>query len=231
MTQKPINDEFRVDHRGLIEPAFQESMPSIIANRVRDAIVYGHIAAGARLGEADLARDLGVSRGALREALQHLIAEGLLVSIHKRGLFVIEMTPEWVKDMCLARQAVERLAAEQIHQRDPVAGGTELMGIIETMAAAPATRAVGDADIAFHDRLVFLARSPRLTRMHKTLLTETRMHIHARGGSYAGDDGWVTEHHRIAQSFIDRNSRLTDRLLVAHLMDAVHRPTSGMCSA
>ena len=48
---------------------------------------------GAQLGEADLARELGVSRGPLREGIQRLTQEGLLVSIRNRGVFVIEMTP------------------------------------------------------------------------------------------------------------------------------------------
>ena len=228
MSQKPTND-LPAAPRRLIEPVVVESTPSMIASRVRDAIAYGHIAPGAQLGEADLARELGVSRGPLREGLQRLTAEGLLISIRNRGLFVIEMTPERVKDMYVARQAVERAAAEQIHQHDPVAGGTALMKVIETMANAPDSHAVGDADIAFHELLVSLADSPRLARMHRILLTETRMCIHALEDSYAGEDVRVAEHRAIAQSFIDRKPRLTDKLLVAHMKDAVQRlaPTSA----
>jgi DNA-binding GntR family transcriptional regulator len=225
MAQKPTNQPPTVATRR-IEPVVQESTPSMIAKRVREAIAYGHIAPGAQLGEAELARELGVSRGPLREGLQRLTAEGLLISIRNRGLFVIEMTPERVRDMYVARQAVERAAAEQIHLDDPVAGGTALMGVIELMAAAPDSHAVGDADIAFHELLVALAKSPRLSRMHQTLLTETRMCIHALEDSYAGgEDVRVGEHRAIAQSFLDRKSRLTDRLLVAHMKDAVHRLT------
>lgn len=208
-----------------IEPVVQESTPSMIANRVREAIAYGHIAPGAQLGEAELARELGVSRGPLREGLQRLTAEGLLISIRNRGLFVTEMTPERVRDMYVARQAVERAAAEQIHLSAPLTGGTALMGIIETMAGASDSHAVGDADIAFHELLVSLAKSPRLTRMHQTLLTETRMCIHALEDTYADGDTRVEEHRAIAQSFLDRKPKLTDRLLVAHMKDAVRRLT------
>jgi DNA-binding GntR family transcriptional regulator len=223
MPEKPTNQAPPVRPRRIIEPVVQESTPSMIANRVREAIAYGHLAPGTQLGEAELARELGVSRGPLREGLQRLTAEGLLVSIRNRGLFVIEMTPERVKDMYVARQAVERAAAEQVHLRDPVGGGTVLMKIIEAMAAAPDSHAVGDADIAFHELLVALADSPRLTRMHLTLLTETRMCIHALEDSYAGGDVRVAEHRAIAQSFLDRKPRLTDKLIVAHMKDAVQR--------
>src|SRR3954447_23347519 len=117
-----------------IAPVVQESTASLIANRVREAIAEGHIAPGAQLGEAELARELGVSRGPLREGLPRLPAGGLLVSIRTRGLFVIDITPERVADVYVARQAVERAAAEQVHLRDPRAAGEALMTIIDTMA-------------------------------------------------------------------------------------------------
>lgn len=219
--------EGATSERRRLQPLVQESTPSIIAKRVRDAIANGDLAPGSQLGEADLARELGVSRGPLREGLQRLTAEGLLVAIRNRGLFVIEMTPDGVRDMYVARQAVERAAAEQIHHGDPVATGKALMGVVEEMASAGDSRAVGEADIAFHDRLVSLAGSPRLSRMHLTLLTETQVCIRALEPTYAVEDVRVEEHRSIAQSFIDRKRALTDRLIVAHMKDAVKRLTPG----
>lgn len=209
-----------------MEPLVQESTPSMIASRVREAIASGRIPPGAQLGEANLARELGVSRGPLREGLQRLTAEGLLISIRNRGLFVIEMTPERVQDMYLARQAVERGAAERIHQGDPVAAGTALSGVINEMAAASNQHAESTADVAFHELLVSLAASPRLSRMHQVLITETRMCIHALTDLYhPGDTARIEEHRAIAASFTAGDPDLTDRLLVAHMQDAVERLT------
>jgi DNA-binding GntR family transcriptional regulator len=219
MTEKPFGG------RRPFTPVVQESTASLIANRVRDAIAEGHIAPGAQLGEAELARELGVSRGPLREGLQRLTAEGLVVSIRNRGLFVIDITPERVADVYVARQAVERAAAEQVHLGDPRAAGETLMSIIDTMAVAPDSHAVGDADIVFHERLVALADSPRLSRMHSILLIETRICIRALEVSYGHGDVRFGEHRAIAQSFLDGDARLTDELLVAHMKDAVQRLT------
>lgn len=213
--------------RSSMQPVVQESTPSMIANRVREAIANGTFAPGAQLGEAELSRELGVSRGPLREGLQRLTQEGLLISIRNRGLFVIEMTPDRVRDMYVARQAVERAAADQIHVLDPVAGGQRLMEVISSMAEVPRTdsRSVGELDIAFHELLVQCAQSARLSRMHQTLITETRMCIHALEVTYTDEDVRVGEHRAIAQSFLDRKPRLTDRLLVAHMKDAIQRLT------
>ena len=86
------------------------------------------------------------------------------------------------------------------------------------------SRAVGDAGSGSTRRLVGLAESPRLSRMHRTLLTETRMCLPGagRGPTPAPPDG-VAEHREIAEAFRDGNARLTDRLLVAHMNDAVQR--------
>ncbi|MDF8263725.1 GntR family transcriptional regulator [Luteipulveratus flavus] len=209
-----------------LEPVLRPSTASMVADRVREAIATGDLAPGTQLGEAELARQLGVSRGPLREGLQRLTQEGLLLSIRNRGLFVIEMTPERVRDMYLARQAVERAAAEQVHQRRPVDAGEALLTVIEQMALAGAAddeAGLAASDLQFHELLVEQSESPRLAQMHATLLTETRMCLNALKATYASHDERVDEHRAIARSFIDGEPRLTDSLLVAHMRDALAR--------
>lgn len=216
--------------RRFIEPLVRESTPSIIAEKLRKAIGHGELKAGQQLGEAELARELGVSRGPLREGMQRLTQEGLLVSIRNRGLFVIEMTPENVRDMYVARTAVERAAAAQIFLYDPVDAGDQLLRTSEQMAKAAerqGTAAVSEADIEFHKLLVSLAQSPRLSRIHNTLLTETRMCIHALEETYRFSDERVAEHRGIAEAFKGANLGLADQRLVAHMEDAVVRLSDG----
>ncbi len=217
--------------RRYIEPLVRESTPSIIADKLRQAISHGELRAGMQLGEAELARQLGVSRGPLREGLQRLTQEGLLVSVRNRGVFVIEMTPENVRDMYLARGVVERAAAAKILAgADAVTAGESLHEIIDVMREAAHSgdaSAVSEADIAFHQRLVSLARSPRLTRIHQTLLTETQMCIHALEETYRYLDERVVEHGAIADAFVAEDAALTDRLLLDHMEDAVVRLTKA----
>lgn len=217
-----------VSRTGPIEPLAQESTPSMIAARVRDAIARGDIPPGSQLGEAAYARQLGVSRGPLREGLQRLTQEGLLISIRNRGLFVIEMTPENVTDIYLAREAVERAAATQVHRLDASQAAAEMLRATEQMARAAAsgnTEAFTDADLSFHRILVARSRSPRLERIHDTLLTETRMCIRALADTYTVAETRVGEHAAIARSFTAGDPELTDRLLVAHMQDAIERLT------
>jgi DNA-binding GntR family transcriptional regulator len=206
-----------------IEPLAHQSTPSIIADKLRDAIGHGELKPGDQLSEADLARKFGVSRGPLREGMQRLTQEGLLVSIRHRGLFVIEMTPDDVRDMYLAREAIERAAAHKILEGAYAAAGDALLVIVEQMAAATTPAEVSELDIAFHERLVQLADSPRLTRMHRTFITETRMCIHALDQSYSASEVRGEEHRAVAAAIKSGDSELTDQLLILHMDDAIHR--------
>jgi DNA-binding GntR family transcriptional regulator len=212
-----------------IEPLVQESTPSIIADKLRKAIGHGELKPGMQLGEADLARKLGVSRGPLREGMQRLTQEGLLVAIRNRGLFVVDMTADDVRDMYLAREAIERAAARKILQGDHVTAGQVLLDVVSDMAASVAVgdaTGVGEVDIAFHERLVELAGSPRLSRMHQTFITETRMCIHALKETYSASEVRVEEHHALAEAIKAGGAALVDRLLVAHMDDPIARLSS-----
>jgi DNA-binding GntR family transcriptional regulator len=207
----------------VIEPLLQQSTPSIIADKLRHAIGSGELKPGAQLSEADLARKFGVSRGPLREGMQRLTQEGLLVSIRHRGLFVIDMTPNDVRDMYLAREAIERAAARKILEGDHAAAGDALLEIVEQMTTAPTPAEVSELDIAFHVRLVQLADSPRLNRMHQTFITETRMCIHALEESYSVSEVRGDEHRAVATAIKNGDLKLTDELLIAHMDDAINR--------
>jgi DNA-binding GntR family transcriptional regulator len=209
-----------------LEPVIQDSTPMMIAARIREAIASGRIPPGAQIGEAEFARQLAVSRGPLREGLQRLAQEGLVVAVRNRGHFVIEMTPENVRDMYVARAAVERAAAARAHELNPQ--GTAAL-LTESVAAMKEAADRGDedgvsiADLEFHRVLVHSAESPRLSRMHQTLMAETRMCLHALTPTYAASSGRVAEHRQIARSFTKGDPALTDLLLAHHMDDALVR--------
>lgn len=207
-----------------IGPLVQETTPSIIADKLRAAIGHGELEPGAQLGEAELARQLGVSRGPLREGMQRLTQEGLLVAIRNRGIFVTDMTPEDVRDMYLGRGAIERAAARKIIDDGGYArAGDALLAIVDQMGRAITSAEASELDIAFHERLVELSGSPRLARMHQTFITETRMCIHALAESYAKSDYREEEHRILGTAIRSGDSDRTDELLVAHMDDGLAR--------
>ena len=78
-----------------------------LANRIREMVVDGAIAAGSRINEVHLARDLGVSRTPLREAIARLIREGTLTSVPRIGAFVKPLTVQEFEQVYAIRSLLD----------------------------------------------------------------------------------------------------------------------------
>jgi DNA-binding GntR family transcriptional regulator len=155
------------------------SLADQVCRELREAIVGGQLAPGARLREAALAQTFGTGRGVVREALRQLVQEGLIEHVKDRGAMVRLMSLEDRLDVYAAREALESGAAlKVIEAGQPDCSGLE-QALDRIRLAVPAdgqvTEALIDADLDFHRALVALARSSRLTRAHETLLAETRI--------------------------------------------------------
>jgi DNA-binding GntR family transcriptional regulator len=83
-----------------------------IATNLRELIISGELTPGTRIIEAEVASQLGVSRGPLREALRILETEGLLESIPGRGSFVIQTSKRDIQELYSLRCILEEEAME-----------------------------------------------------------------------------------------------------------------------
>lgn len=212
--------------KGFLEPVVQESTPAILARKLRNAIANGDFAPGVQLAEAEIANKLGVSRGPLREAMQRLTQEGLLISHRNRGLFVVSMEKTDFEDMYLARTAVERAAIGRLAELDATASADALLDVVQQMedcAGDPNGARMVEADMRFHERLVLLSGSPRLRRIHKTLLTETKMCMRAPQGTYGSADQRIVEHRDIAEAIGRADTETADKLMIEHMHDGLAR--------
>lgn len=205
----------------------RESTAGIITRQLREGIMYGHLPAGTQLSEASLAQEFGVSRGPLREAMQRLVQEGLVRSELNRGLFVKELDETEIRDLYLTRTAIETAAARAVaHGESAGEGAARLRARAAAMAAAAASgdlQALADADFAFHEELVSLAGSPRLHRVHETLMVETRMCMTALQGTYFDPEDQVAEHSRIVEAIASGDDAGLVREIEEHMQEALDR--------
>lgn len=208
------------------EPLSRQSTPELIADRLRHAITHGRLTPGQQLGEASLAAQFEVSRGPLREAMQRLVAEGLLHSERHRGIFVVELTDEDVRDVYQARKTIERAALTEVLRGDAGAAAARLSAPVEAMRVAASRgdrTAAADADQEFHEVLVECAGSPRLRRAMRTLLSETRILLGELEEVYSDLREQVTEHVVLRKAIGAGDEVLAVRLIEEHMDDAVRR--------
>jgi GntR family transcriptional regulator of vanillate catabolism len=140
--------------------------------RLRELILSGEFAAGARMSELPLVERLGVSRTPLRLALATLEHEGLLELLPGGGYAVRQFSYADVRDAIELRGVLEgtavRLAAERGVSRREL---TAMRGLIERMDVEVHSTDTQESFMrymklneSFHAQLVQAARSPVLTR-------------------------------------------------------------------
>jgi DNA-binding GntR family transcriptional regulator len=121
-----------------------------------------------RINESDLSKRLGVSRTPLREALNRLVAEGLLTAQEGRGFFCRSLTPEQIVHLYELRLAIESEAVMRAVERATDAELSELKTYLSNIApkyvSTSSARDIVVLDEAFHLRLAALSKNAELVR-------------------------------------------------------------------
>lgn len=161
-------------------PVDYEPMGDAIARRIREAILGGSLAPGARIRQEALARQLGVSRIPVREALRLLEAEGLLLLTPRSGARVAHLDFDEHLELYRLREALEPIAiAESVPHLTPERLGQlrELLDRIDGASEDPLTWL--HYDRAFHLATYADAPLPRLRRLIEGFWNTTQQYRRA----------------------------------------------------
>lgn len=90
----------------------QKTTTANVLEVLRDAILNGVFPPGSALREVSIARELGISRAPLREALLRLSDEGLIERIPYRGSFVTNVSAKHITEIAGLRKKLELMAVE-----------------------------------------------------------------------------------------------------------------------
>jgi len=145
---------------------------------LRNAILHGSFKPGERLNESEIAREMGISRGPVREAILELETEGLVKIEHRRGAYVVKLEPEAFGDLVDLRILLETHAVRIAARLCSPADYAGLERIIEQMRRAHAagdTEKVVDNDLEFHRTLCALAGNQLLLEAWEQLTGRLRL--------------------------------------------------------
>ena len=193
----------------------------IVYEKLRTAIIAGHLASGERLFDTQLAKQFGVSRTPVREALRMLEQEDLIVVTPRRGTIVSSLKQEDGVEIYNIRSVLEglavRLAAGNITPSEIV----ELRDKLEKMRPLPENLAGYMAVHAeFNSVLIKASRSPRILQLLGSFTGQLR---NLRGISLATPDrqllAWK-EHCAIVDAVEARDAELAELLARKHVENA-----------
>lgn len=121
------------------------SLRQQVTDGLRGSILSGKLRPGQKLIEREICQEMRISRTVLREALQHLEAEGMIVNAPPRGRVVANISAEEAQEIYAVRQAIERLVVdgfsrnatglqvrqlrEKLHQLDSVVDPEDILAV------------------------------------------------------------------------------------------------------
>jgi DNA-binding GntR family transcriptional regulator len=215
-------------------------MPEAVYQQLKAAIVTGVFQPGQTLRQEDIAKQLGVSRGPLREALPKLEAEGMIVSQPHRGCTVVSLAPAEIREIFELRAMLEAsLAKASARKKDPVAA-LRMREIASTMRSLEISTIESDRQRWFdlnyelHDILLAVAGRRHHLRLLEIVraLAEPylRMEISLTGSFAQADE----EHDGLIDAFVAGNCESLEKLTREHvqhtaqrLVEALHKNKIG----
>lgn len=162
-----------------------KSLATLVAQRLREAIIDGEFALGEMIPEETLASSFGVSRTPVREALNQLQLAGLVVIRPQRGSYVFEPTEFDIAAICEFRCLLEPRAAELAYRNAREATAAALQAAIREMEEARAARDAvryGRADTRLHEAFFEHCGNPYMQAAYATAATKIatlRTHLSA----------------------------------------------------
>jgi DNA-binding GntR family transcriptional regulator len=187
------------------------------------AIVEGHLAPGARIVEAEIARRIGVSRAPVREAARRLERQGVLVARPRHGFAVRSISVQEIDDLFGVRISLELTAIELACHQASEAGLARLQEHLQAMVRDAPTQPQHQriaSDLALHTLICELSGNAYLHRLFSNTQTEMRMIIALIDAVYHDPAAVAATHTPIVDALQRRDVAAARAAMRLHLDDA-----------
>jgi DNA-binding GntR family transcriptional regulator len=193
-------------------------------SELRRAIVQGRVRPNQRLIETELAEEYAVSRTPIRETLQRLAAEGLIVPA-RRGWVVREHSLDEITEIYEVRAALEGYAARLAAERASKADLDEIAAIIRERSFAPPPRTAREQLVAandrFHAAIISAARNQRLREQIRQSCEYFFNYQLANLYDPSEIARSASQHAEIARALKKRDSDLAESAMREHVTEAL----------
>ena len=202
-----------------------------VTDTLKRSILAGKFSPGERLYEAALARELGVSRGPIREALALLEGDGLVDNVPRRGKFISQLDSRTIDEIYSLRRILEPYAAELLieslsseAEEAIQKSADELNDIVEFGEAGQ----IAERDIAFHSLMYSLANHKPLARTWDEIIaSKLRMLVNVTTLTHEHSDPGKN-HQAIVDAILSRDVEKTRLQIIEHIEDAWQRAKTSL---
>jgi DNA-binding GntR family transcriptional regulator len=215
-----------------------DTLAEQVYRRLSAAILAGDLAPGVKISEPALARQYGVSRGPLREALHRLQERKLITRSARQGPRVVRPSAAALAELFVVREALEGMAARLVASRATDAEIARLRAAVTDNAAAlngndGALMEIDDRhDQDFHFAIAQYSRNPMLTELLcAELYPLLRLYRGLPAGLRPRARRAVVEHERVVSAIEDRDADLAEIMMRRHIAAARARREAALAGA
>lgn len=202
----------------------RQSLPSAVADKLRDQIIRGEIPEGAQLRQDAIATLYQVSRIPVREALRQLDAEGLIAIVPNRGAIVPALSPTDIGELFSIRALLEpevlKLSIPHLTEENFSEADSVLRKYVSELRHQEHVSTWGRMNWQFHSILYSRANQPRFMAIIRNVNNSgeryTRLQLYLTHGVKRANE----EHHQILQLCRQRNVVAACDLLREHIRHA-----------
>ncbi|MEY3144364.1 MAG: hypothetical protein RL342_35 [Pseudomonadota bacterium] len=198
---------------------------------LRRDILSGTLAPGQRLRTKDLQARYGLGLSPLRESLQRLSAEGIVVNDAQRGFAVAPVSVAELRDLTVARTALESTMLPMAMQLGSADWEGDIVAAFHRLSRTPLPNdpaAMADASLwelrhrSFHHALVAGCGSPWLLRLHGQLVDQSERYRKIRILHHLESQAQVrdvnAEHQVVMEAVLRRDAAQAVALMTQHLV-------------
>lgn len=220
-TAAPIEDDGHV-------PTGGGSMRDRVVEQLRRAITRGALQPGERLTEWNVATELEVSRGPVREGLLELEREGLVVMYPNRGAVVMGMTDDELLDLLLPiRLTIERFAATAVLpqvEEETIAELGSIVADMRTAADGRDTDRLTETDLAFHRCLIEAGGHAHAVQLWMSIHPRIQAQLHRIGRGRTSSFEQIPQEHQVLLDVLQAGDPgQLAAALERHIMDDARR--------
>ena len=191
-----------------------------VADQLRVRIFAHDLAPGAWIDEQSLAKEFGISRTPLREAIKVLAAEGLITMKLRRGAYVTEVNRGDLEQIFTILSLLEGEAAKEAASKAKEKDLNDLDDMHLRLEKAAADRNLDqffEINVRFHERIIAIANNPWMTSviadLRKVLKLQRKDSL-SRSGRLQSS---LSEHREILKALLERDPIAAEQAMRTHL--------------
>lgn len=196
------------------------SMPEAVASALREAILDGALTPGTWLREAEVAREMNVSRTPVRDAFRILASEGLVSINANQGAVVAQMTAEDVVELYVMRETLEMLAAKLAARRGAqqcLEAFAELIPRMKEVGNQGRIQELSKLNFDFHAVILGAAGNRYLNRALSQVQNAARRFPDPTLGLPGRVEESINEHVALADAISNGDAETAERLAGDHM--------------